>query len=82
MLGNAGAALPDGSAFNCPDNMRYGDIWEKRDGEWKMLQRDLIMDWNAAWPYSGQEGGFFAEFKNRGVNDRSDLAYKKGLVVI
>lgn len=80
MLGNAAAALPDGGLINCPDNMRYTDIWEKRDGVWRMYSRDLIMDWNACWPYSGRSDGYFSHFGHQGQRDETDLAYERGLV--
>lgn len=80
MLGNAAAALPDGTKINCPDNMRYRDVWEKRDGVWKMLHRDLLMDWNAAWSFAGRSDGEFAAYRVQGARDRSDLTYAKGLI--
>ncbi len=79
MLGNAAAATPDGN-INCPDGMRYRDVWEKREGTWRMLNRDLIMDWNACWKYSGQTEGDYAAFKQLGRRDRSDLAYQMKLL--
>lgn len=80
MLGNAAAALPDGTKINCPDNMRYRDVWEKRDGVWKMRQRDLVMDWNGCWPYAGREDGEFAAYRIQGSRDRNDRVYQLGLV--
>lgn len=80
MLGNAAAAMPDGEKINCPDGMRYRDVWEKRDGSWRMLSRDLIMDWNACWAYSGRTDGAYAAYKQFGRRDRSDLAYQMKLV--
>ncbi|SDN82375.1 nuclear transport factor 2 family protein [Pseudomonas jinjuensis] len=80
MLGNASARTPDGVLINCPDGMRYLDVWEKRDGVWRMYSRDLVMDWNAAWPYAGREDGHFAQFRLQGRRDRADLAYELKLV--
>ncbi|MCO6056869.1 nuclear transport factor 2 family protein [Pseudomonas sp. MOB-449] len=74
MLGNAAAPTPDGVMLNFPDNMRYLDIWEKRDGVWRMFSRGLVMDWNAFWPYSQREDGPFATLR-RGVRDASDPSY-------
>ncbi|VVO21265.1 nuclear transport factor 2 family protein [Pseudomonas fluorescens] len=80
MLGNAAARMPDGTLINCPDNMRYLDVWEKRDGVWRMYSRDLVMDWNACWPYSGRTDGVFAAYQQRGCRGREDLAYQLKLV--
>ncbi|MFC3608802.1 nuclear transport factor 2 family protein [Stutzerimonas tarimensis] len=74
MLGNAAAPTPDGVMLNFPDNMRYEDVWEKRDGVWRMSSRDLVMDWNAFWPYSQREDGPFAEMR-RSRRDTQDPAY-------
>lgn len=74
MLGNAAAPTPDGTLLNFPDNIRYLDVWEKRDGIWRMYSRDLVVDWNAFWPYSQREDGAFAEFR-RGSRGSEDPAY-------
>jgi hypothetical protein len=74
MLGNAAARLPDGTLINCPDNMRYLDIWDKRDGTWRMASRDLVLDWNASCRYTGRDDGVFAQCP-QGRRDRDDLAY-------
>lgn len=79
MLGNASASTPNG-VINCPDGMRYTDIWEKREGMWRMSSRSLIMDWNAAWAYSGRTDGIYASFKELGERSRNDLSYRLGLV--
>lgn len=80
MLGNAAARLPDGQLINCPDNMRYLDVWEKREGIWRMYSRDLIMDWNACWTYSERRDGPFAVYPHQGCRGRDDLAYQLKLV--
>jgi hypothetical protein len=80
MLGNAAARLPDGQLINCPDNMRYMDVWEKRDGVWRMYSRDLVMDWNACWEYSGRTDGVFTAYKKQGCRGREDMAYQLKLV--
>ncbi|WP_455231103.1 nuclear transport factor 2 family protein [Geopseudomonas aromaticivorans] len=74
MLGNAAAPTPDGTLLNFPDNIRYLDVWEKRDGIWRMYSRELVVDWNAFWPYSQREDGLFAEFR-RGSRSTQDPAY-------
>ncbi|MDT3671012.1 MAG: nuclear transport factor 2 family protein [Aromatoleum sp.] len=80
MLGNASARLPDGTQINCPDGMRYRDVWEKRDGVWRMWSRDLVMDWNACWPYAGRTDGQFAAYRIQGTRSREDLTYRAGLI--
>ncbi|WP_300441909.1 nuclear transport factor 2 family protein [Zoogloea sp.] len=80
MLGNAAAALPDGNKINCPDNMRYRDVWEKRDGVWRMWKRDLVMDWNACWAYAGRSDGRFADYRVQGTRGREDLTYRMKLI--
>ena len=80
MLGNAAAALPDGNKINCPDNMRYRDVWEKRDGVWRMWKRDLVMDWNACWAYAGRSDGRFADYRVHGTRGREDLTYQMKLI--
>lgn len=78
MLGNAAAALPPehgGGLINCPDGLRYHDVWEKRDGVWRMLSRKLIMDWNACWAHTERPLPVF----RRGSRDRTDPAYALGL---
>lgn len=79
MLGNATAAIPGGE-INCPDAMRYADHWEKRDGVWRMRSRDLIMDWNACWSYTGRTDGLYASFTHQGQRGHDDLAYQRQLV--
>ncbi|WGK62451.1 nuclear transport factor 2 family protein [Halopseudomonas sp. SMJS2] len=80
MLGNAAAQLLDGSLINCPDGMRYLDQWEKRQGVWRLFSRNLILDWNAAWPFSQQDGGHYAQFQRRGKRDMSDPVYAYDLM--
>lgn len=74
MLGNAAAPGADGKLLNFPDNMRYLDVWEKRDGIWRMYSRDLVMDWNAFWPYSQRDAGEFASMR-RSSRNTDDPAY-------
>jgi len=74
MLGNAAAPSPDGTMLNFPDNIRYLDVWEKRDGIWRMYSRGLVVDWNAFWPYSQREDAPFDEFR-RGSRSSQDPAY-------
>ncbi|MNG17995.1 hypothetical protein D3C84_1020210 [compost metagenome] len=74
MLGNAAIRLADGQLLNAPDNMRYLDVWEKRDGVWRMYSRDLVLDWSTSWSYTERTDGIFATFI-RGCRDRHDPAY-------
>lgn len=81
MLGNAAMKMPDSEELvNCPDVMRYLDVWEKRDGVWRLYSRDLILDWNTSWSYSGRTDGEFAQYRVQGQRDESDLVYQQRLI--
>jgi hypothetical protein len=82
MLGNASAQIPDGPQINCPDCMRYRDVWIKRDGVWRMWIRDLIMDWNGAWDYTQRDDGPMAQYTIKGHGDERDMIYSAGLVQV
>ncbi|WP_150302638.1 nuclear transport factor 2 family protein [Pseudomonas saliphila] len=80
MLGNAAVRLPDGSLINCPDNMRYLDVWEKRAGIWRIYSRDLVLDWNASWAFSQRSDGEFEQYQLQGRRDESDPVYQLDLI--
>jgi len=55
---------------------RYRDVFERRDGEWKVLRRLTIYDWSLATPY--QPGWDFFDIPegiNRGTVDPTDATY-------
>lgn len=49
---------------------RYLDIWEKRDGQWKILERALLLDYDDTGPATG------AIFQSEGRRDRGDPSYR------
>ena len=49
---------------------RYLDIWEKRDGRWKILERVFLMDIEETGPAVGNL------FPTTGKRDRSDPSYR------
>ena len=68
-IGETPAGLTD-----FPDVMRYLDEFEKRDGEWRISFRRLVMDWNAGFPATMSKSEFFANM-NWSRRDRQDLSY-------
>ena len=56
---------------------RYVDRLEKRNGEWRIARRRVVMDWNENWP-SGAifDEGMFTSLHCRGTRDHSDLVYQ------
>ena len=55
---------------------RYLDRLERRDGEWRIAQRQVVMDWNDSNP-SNQivDEGLFAAMRPRGEWGQCDPAY-------
>ncbi len=73
MPGCAIGETPEGMT-DFPDVMRYLDEFEKRDGEWRISFRRLVMDWNAGFPATMSDSDIFAQM-NRGRRDRQDPSY-------
>jgi hypothetical protein len=76
----SGVATPDAETKMGIFAGRYEDIFERRDGEWKIAKRVVIGDWSRAefpgahWPRgSWQEGGF--PRGGRGDNDPSQSLF-------
>jgi hypothetical protein len=68
--------MPDGKTVGAGGG-RYLDRLERREGEWKIVLRRLLMDWNFEVPYSDWLG---PEWSNvRGNRDRSDPSYQRPL---
>jgi hypothetical protein len=56
---------------------RYVDRLEKRNGEWRIAHRRVVMDWNENWPSGAISAeGMFASLSCRGTRDRSDPVYQ------
>jgi hypothetical protein len=49
---------------------RYLDIWEKRDGGWKIAERAYLTDFDDTGPPTG------AVYETTGARDRSDPSYR------
>lgn len=55
---------------------RYLDLFEKREGVWKILDRRLVFDWSQAGKYTGiSSGGLYAGTPLRGARGASDPSY-------
>ena len=57
---------------------RYIDRLERRDGEWKIAAREVVIEWACA--ADSRESRFSAEPYPDGTWDRSDLSYRRPLV--
>jgi hypothetical protein len=55
---------------------RYLDQFERRNGEWRILKRQVVMDWNDNRP-SGEilDQGMFATLEPRGERGQGDLVF-------
>ncbi len=52
---------------------RYLDRHEKRAGEWRMVHRTYVLDWNVLWPATGTgDPGYDNSVHNRGSNREAD----------
>jgi len=55
---------------------RYLDRLERRDGEWRIASRRVVMDWNENWPgHTILDEGMFATLTLRGSRDPSDPVF-------
>jgi hypothetical protein len=64
--------MPDGKTLGAGGG-RYLDRLERRNGQWKVMLRRLLMDWSFEVPYSGWLG---PDWDNvRGTRDRLDPSY-------
>ncbi len=54
---------------------RYLDVLERREGEWRILARRYIMDWNTNRPSTHQDDGFYASLDRRGARKPDDPFY-------
>lgn len=55
---------------------RYVDRLERRDGEWRIAVRNVLVEWSTLTPLTAMPGGaaYFA-----GVRDTSDISYERPL---
>ena len=57
---------------------RYIDIFERRNGEWRIFKRKIVPVFNHVELYSGiREGGQYDLLKHRSTRDRSDPVYRR-----
>ena len=56
---------------------RYLDRLEHRDGEWRIVERIYVMDWNRNIPSTcNWDEGIYANLNNRGTRKPDDLLYR------
>ncbi len=56
---------------------RYIDRLEKKEGEWKIAHRRVVMDWNENWPGNTiLDDGMFSTLLLRGSRDQQDPVYQ------
>jgi len=55
---------------------RYIDLFEKRDGQWKILRRKITNEWNVVQP-AGRitDQGYLALYNLPGRRDKQDPVY-------
>jgi hypothetical protein len=58
----------DGHCFDMRNLGRYVDRWENRDGEWRIIARTYLHDFDQSGPSAG-------EFVTTGRRDRQDASY-------
>lgn len=55
---------------------RYIDIFERRNGEWRIFKRKIVPEWNRVALYTGiRDGGQYDLLRHRSSRDRSDPVY-------
>ena len=69
-----GALEPDRHLFMMGG--RYLDRFERRSGEWRIFERQVVLDWSDNWPSAEiADEGMFATLRPRGAYGRSDPFY-------
>ncbi|MGK2908275.1 MAG: nuclear transport factor 2 family protein [Sphingobium sp.] len=81
----AARATADGTIDGCHDYYcggRYIDLFERRDGQWKILRRKITNEWNDIRPSTRiTEGGYVAHYNLPGRRDRQDPVYLNDIPV-
>ncbi len=54
---------------------RFADRFERRNGEWKIAERTMIMEFSRSFP-RGEDAPMLAMF-NRGARDKTDPTYQR-----
>jgi len=56
---------------------RYLDRFERRAGEWRIFERQVVLDWSDNWPSTEvSDQGMFETLRPRGSYGRSDPFYE------
>ncbi|WP_176599200.1 MULTISPECIES: nuclear transport factor 2 family protein [Sphingobium] len=57
---------------------RYIDVFARRDGEWRILRRKIVPEWNRVALYTGiSTGGQYELLQHRSSRDREDPVYRR-----
>ncbi len=55
---------------------RYVDRYECREGDWRIVMRQYIIDWSRTSEFTGADpNALFTSLTYRGMQDRSDASY-------
>lgn len=69
---------PDGTKFDVIAGGRYADRFEKRDDEWRIIQRHVITDWFRPYPDSADwSNGVMGMMVEPGGRFPDDESYKR-----
>lgn len=66
----------DGQLTDMTAGLRYVDVFERRDGEWRILERVIAYSWRRTDPAIGPSG--FADTYVRGIRGMDDIVYTIG----
>ncbi len=58
---------------------RYIDRFERRDGEWRIARRVLLLDWTGELPITRARSARLLDVYSTGRWDREDLSYQRPL---
>lgn len=67
---------PGGQLTDMIAGLRYVDVFERRDGQWRILTRVIAYSWRRTDPAVGQTG--FADAYVRGLRSTEDIVYTIG----
>lgn len=66
----------DGALLDSLLGSRFVDQYARRDGQWKIARRQLVMDWNQNQPSSAEwEAGMYGQLRARGRRGPDDPVY-------
>ncbi len=66
----------DGQLTDMTAGLRYIDVFERRGGDWRILDRVIAYSWRRTDPANGQTG--FADGYVRGIRSMDDVVYTIG----